>query len=85
MIPASGAIASAAIAARPGYQYVVGILTLTAADLAAIDALIAARLPDIAAAILAAAQVTPIWADARRIKGQNIVGAGTQADPWGPE
>jgi len=39
---------------------------------------------DIAAAILAAAQTTPIHADARAIKGQTINGAGTEADPWGP-
>lgn len=39
---------------------------------------------DIAAAVIAAAQVTPIWADARWIKGQAINGSGTEVDPWGP-
>lgn len=39
---------------------------------------------EIAAAILAAAQITPIHADTRQIKGQTIAGAGTEADPWGP-
>lgn len=76
-------LSSGPIGALPLADAAYGLLT--DADLAAIDALIAARLPDIAAAILAAAQVTPIWADARRIKGQTIFGAGTQADPWGPE
>lgn len=40
---------------------------------------------EIAAAILAAAQITPIHADARRIKGQTVVGNGIEADPWRPE
>lgn len=39
---------------------------------------------EIAAAILAAAQITPIYSDTRRIKGQDIGGTGTEADPWGP-
>jgi hypothetical protein len=39
---------------------------------------------DIAAAILAAAQITPIHADTRKVIGQVIVGAGTEASPWGP-
>ncbi len=38
----------------------------------------------VAAAVLAAAQATPIHADARAIKGQTINGSGTEADPWGP-
>lgn len=39
---------------------------------------------EIATAVLAAAQITPIYADARQIKGQAINGAGTEANPWGP-
>lgn len=39
---------------------------------------------DIAAAILAAAQVTPIYADLRKVTGQAVTGAGSEADPWGP-
>ena len=39
---------------------------------------------EIATAILAAAQITPIHADARSIKGQAIGGNGTEGDPWGP-
>ena len=39
---------------------------------------------DIAAAILAAAQVAPIWADVRKIIGGTIDGSGTELDPWGP-
>ena len=39
---------------------------------------------EIATAILAAAQITPIHADARSIKGQAIGGNGTDGDPWGP-
>lgn len=39
---------------------------------------------DIAAAILAAAQITPIHADLRRVTGQGITGTGTEANPWGP-
>lgn len=39
---------------------------------------------DIAAAILAAAQITPIHADMRKVIGQGISGTGTEVDPWGP-
>lgn len=39
---------------------------------------------DIAAAILAAAQITPIHADLRRVTGQGITGTGSEANPWGP-
>ncbi len=39
---------------------------------------------EIAAAILAAAQITPIWSDVRRVLGGAIDGAGTELDPWGP-
>jgi len=38
----------------------------------------------IAAAILAAAQITPIYSDMRMVKGQGIDGVGSEADPWGP-
>ena len=38
----------------------------------------------IAAAILAAAQITPIHADLRRVTGQGITGSGTESNPWGP-
>lgn len=38
----------------------------------------------IAAAVLALAQITPIHADLRRVTGQGITGAGTEANPWGP-
>lgn len=38
----------------------------------------------IAAAVLAAAQITPIHADLRRVTGQGITGTGTEANPWGP-
>lgn len=37
-----------------------------------------------AAAVLAAAQATPIYADMRKVKGQTVNGAGSEADPWGP-
>lgn len=39
---------------------------------------------DIAAATLAAAQVTPIHADVRQVIGTAVTGSGTEADPWGP-
>ena len=39
---------------------------------------------DIAAAVIALAQTTPIQADLRRVTGQAINGAGTEANPWGP-
>lgn len=39
---------------------------------------------DIAAAVLAMAQITPIHADMRKVKGQTINGSGSEADPWGP-
>lgn len=39
---------------------------------------------EIAAALLAAAQLSPIHADTRKVIGQGIAGAGTEANPWGP-
>ena len=39
---------------------------------------------DIAAAILSAAQITPIYSDIRKVLGGQVVGAGTEANPWGP-
>lgn len=39
----------------------------------------------LAAAILAAAETTPIHADLRKVLGAAVSGAGTEADPWGPE
>lgn len=39
---------------------------------------------EIAAAILAAAQITPIHADMRAVKGQTVNGSGSESDPWGP-
>ena len=38
----------------------------------------------IAAAILAAAQVTPIHSDIRKVTGSTVSGAGTEESPWGP-
>jgi hypothetical protein len=37
---------------------------------------------DIAAAILAAAQITPIYADTRRMNGATVLGDGTSGDKW---
>lgn len=37
---------------------------------------------DIAAAVLAAAQITPIFADARKMNGATILGVGTSGDKW---
>lgn len=37
---------------------------------------------DIAAAILAAAQITPIYADMRKTNGQNIIGDGTEGNKF---
>ncbi len=39
---------------------------------------------DIAAAILAAAQITPIHSDIHKVMGQTVDGSGSEADPWGP-
>ena len=39
---------------------------------------------EIAAAVLAAAMITPIHADMRKVRGQALAGAGSEADPWGP-
>lgn len=39
---------------------------------------------DIAAAVLAMAQITPIHADVRKVNGQTISGSGSETDPWGP-
>lgn len=59
----------------------VGATTLTSADLAAIDALIAARLNDIAAAVLAAAQTAGgIHSDMRKAVGQLYHGDGSEAN-----
>jgi hypothetical protein len=58
--------------------------TLNAADLAAIDALIVARIADIAAAILAAAQVTPIHSNVQAVNDYTVKGSGTESDPWNP-
>lgn len=38
----------------------------------------------IATALLAAAQITPIHADARKVHGITVGGSGTELDPWGP-
>jgi hypothetical protein len=38
---------------------------------------------DIAAAILAAAQVTPIHSDVKKVNGVAVTGTGTDLDPWG--
>lgn len=38
----------------------------------------------IAAAVMALAQITPIHADMRKVKGQTVTGSGTSGDPWGP-
>lgn len=38
----------------------------------------------VAAAVLSAAQTTPIHSDIRRVKGQIVNGTGTTIDPWGP-
>ena len=39
---------------------------------------------DIAAAILAAAQITPIYSDIRKVNNLSVNGSGTDGDPWGP-
>lgn len=39
---------------------------------------------DIAAAILAAAMATPIWANIQQVNTHSIDGSGTAIDPWGP-
>ena len=38
----------------------------------------------LAQAILAAAQITPIHADMRRVQGQHLTGNGSESTPWGP-
>lgn len=39
---------------------------------------------EIAAAILAAAQITPIHSNVKQVNDTDIDGAGTESDPWGP-
>ncbi len=39
---------------------------------------------EIAAAVLAAAQITPIYADIRKVNNLTVDGTGTDGDPWGP-
>jgi hypothetical protein len=85
-----GAMASAAVVALTGNSIVLtqGVVTrptnatLTTDDLAAIDALIVGRLGDIAAAILAAAQVAPIHSDTRKMNGAVVQGTGAAGDLW---
>jgi len=38
----------------------------------------------IAAAILAAAQATPIHSDIKKVNSVTVDGSGTSGDPWGP-
>lgn len=38
----------------------------------------------LAAAILSAAQTTPIHSDVRKVTGITVTGTGTESDPWGP-
>jgi len=68
---------------------VTGVAGLSEADIAAIWAygvrtITGPPAADIAAAVIALAQTTPIQADLRRVTGQAINGAGTEANPWGP-
>jgi hypothetical protein len=39
---------------------------------------------EVAAAILAAAQATPIHADVKRINNVSVKGSGKEGDTWGP-
>jgi hypothetical protein len=39
---------------------------------------------EIAAAILAAAQITPIYSDIRKVNAVTVKGTGTTGDPWNP-
>ena len=39
----------------------------------------------LAAAVIAALNATTIPVDLRKVKGQNIGGSGSSADPWSPE
>ena len=39
---------------------------------------------DIAAAILAAAQITPIYSNVKQVNGVTVKGAGTTINPWNP-
>lgn len=83
LVSASGvALSGTSSSIDAGTVSVLGATTLTAADLAAIDALIVARIADIAAATLAAAQVTPIHADARAIVGKPLAGNGVPGDEF---
>lgn len=94
--PASGSVyALGAAASAPSADAVAdAVRTELATELGRIDATVSSRLPtasytapanaDIAAAILAAAQITPIHADLRKVNAIAVDGAGTEADPWGP-
>ena len=39
---------------------------------------------EIAAAILAAAQITPIHSDVQKVRSQDLTGDGSDANPWNP-
>lgn len=56
---------------------------LSDADIARIVAALPSA-ADIAAAVLAMAQIAPIYSDVRKVNGQTISGSGSEADPWGP-
>lgn len=48
------------------------------------DVLVNTDLTGIPASVLAAAQVTPIYSDTRKINNTVVTGTGTDLDPWGP-
>jgi len=64
-------------------------------ELARIDVSISSRLSaagytapadaaTVAQEVLTAASIAPIQANIQRVNGQDVGGAGTEADPWGP-
>lgn len=56
----------------------VSVVTVTGSNV------ITGDIADIPAAVLAAAQTSPIYADLRKVRGQTINGTGSAGDPWGP-
>ena len=58
------------VAYGPNYEYLGTYVTATAGA--------------IADAIIAAAQVSPIYSDIRKVNGLAVDGTGTEGDPWGP-
>lgn len=75
------------IADVTNYASEVSLIVGNSAGLIAVDSGGGGSYPtaaEIAAEVLLQAQSAPIYADARKVRGQSLTGTGIEADPWGP-